>query len=68
MTGTREGAIARAHARFDSGAYLENLRRLVALPTESQMPERLPDLVRECTETLPDVMEGMGFETAVLEN
>lgn len=68
MTGTREGAIARAHARFDSGAYLENLRRLVAVPTESQMPERLPDLVRYCTETLPDVMEGMGFETAVLEN
>jgi acetylornithine deacetylase/succinyl-diaminopimelate desuccinylase-like protein len=68
MTGTREGAIARAHARFDSGAYLENLRRLVAVPTESQMPERLPDLVRYCAETLPDVMEGMGFETAVLEN
>lgn len=68
MTGTREGAIARAHARFDSGAYLENLRRLVAVPTESQMPERLPDLVRYCTESLPGVMDGMGFETALLEN
>lgn len=68
MTGTREGAIARARARFDSGAYLEDLRRLVAVPTESQMPDRLPDLARYCAETLPGVMAGMGFEAAVLEN
>lgn len=68
MTGTREGAIARAHARFDSGAYLDTLRWLVAVPTESQMPERLPDLVRYCAETESGVMDGMGFETTQLEN
>jgi acetylornithine deacetylase/succinyl-diaminopimelate desuccinylase-like protein len=68
MAGTREGAIATAWRMFDDGTYLTHLRRLVAVPTESQMPERLPDLRRYCAETLPSVMEGMGFTTEVLEN
>ncbi|WP_439577292.1 M20/M25/M40 family metallo-hydrolase [Elioraea sp.] len=68
MPGTRQRAIERAHESFDSGRYLAHLRRLVAMPTESQMPDRLPDLVRYCAETLPGVLDGMGFETAVLEN
>ena len=68
MAGTREGAIARAQGLYDDGTYLAHLRRLVAVPTESQMPDRLPDLRRYCAEALPGVMEGMGFETRLLEN
>ncbi len=68
MAGTREGAIARAYGIFDQGRYLEHLRRLVAVPTESQMPDRLPDLRRYCAEVLPGIVQGMGFNIQVLEN
>lgn len=68
MTGTREGAIAAAQALYDDGTYLSHLRRLVAVPTESQMADRLPDLHRYCAEVLPSVMDGMGFAMHLLEN
>ncbi len=68
MAGIREGAIARAQALYDDGTYLGHLRRLVAVPTESQMPGCLPELHRYCAEVLPGVMDGMGFETRLLEN
>lgn len=68
MAGTREGAIAAAQGLYDDGTYLSHLRRLVAVPTESQMPDRLPDLRRYCAEVLPGVMAGMGFDMQVLEN
>jgi acetylornithine deacetylase/succinyl-diaminopimelate desuccinylase-like protein len=68
MAGSREGAIARAGSCFDDGAYLAALRRLVAVPTESQMPDSLPALTRYCAETLPALMRGMGFETRLLDN
>ena len=35
MPGSREGAIARAHATYDDGRYLDALRALVAVPTET---------------------------------
>jgi acetylornithine deacetylase/succinyl-diaminopimelate desuccinylase-like protein len=68
MAGTREGAIAAARGLFDDGTYLAHLRSLVAVPTESQMPGCLPALQRYCAETLPAVMQGMGFTIDVLEN
>jgi acetylornithine deacetylase/succinyl-diaminopimelate desuccinylase-like protein len=68
MTASREGAIARAQACFDDGRYLASLRDLVAVPTESQMPDRLPDLRRYCAETLPPLLAPMGFACEVLEN
>ncbi len=68
MAGTREGAIAAAQGLYDDGTYLTHLRRLVAVPTESQMPDRLPDLHRYCADVLPGVMAGMGFDIRVLEN
>jgi acetylornithine deacetylase/succinyl-diaminopimelate desuccinylase-like protein len=68
MPGTREGAIARAQGRFDGGQFLDGLQRLVAVPTESQMPDSQPALRRYCTEALPTVLEGMGFALEVLEN
>ncbi|MGX9963988.1 M20/M25/M40 family metallo-hydrolase [Roseomonas sp. F4] len=68
MAGTRAGAIARAERCFDDGAYLEALRKLVAVPTESQLSDSLPALTRYCTETLPDLMRDMPFEQTVLPN
>jgi acetylornithine deacetylase/succinyl-diaminopimelate desuccinylase-like protein len=68
MAGSREGAIARAGRCHDEGAFLAALRRLVAVPTESQMPDSLPALTRYCAETLPALMDGMGFGHQVLDN
>jgi acetylornithine deacetylase/succinyl-diaminopimelate desuccinylase-like protein len=68
MAGSRDGAIARAGRGFDDGTFLAALRRLVALPTESQMPGSLPVLTRYCEETLPALLQGMGFATRVAAN
>lgn len=68
MAASREGAIARASRCFDDGNYLDALRRLVAVPTESQMPDSLPALTRYCAETIPALMAGMGFDHVVLDN
>ena len=43
---TREKVIECALADYDDGHYMAELRRRVAIPTESQNPERLPDLYR----------------------
>ena len=45
---TREGAIARARTGFDDGSFIERLRALVAVPTESHPPLRKPELERYC--------------------
>jgi acetylornithine deacetylase/succinyl-diaminopimelate desuccinylase-like protein len=68
MAGSREGAVARAQACFDDGRFLAALERLVAVPTESQIEGSLPALTRYCEETLPALMQGMGFATATLAN
>ncbi len=68
MSATRQGAIARAHRGFDSGEYLARLAALVAVPTESQIEGSLPALTRYCAETLPALMDGMGFALSVLDN
>jgi len=66
--GSRDGAIARAAGYFDEGRYLASLRRLVAVPTESQMPGREDALRRYCAEALAEEFDGMGFDLSVLDN
>ena len=68
MPASRESAIARAQACYDDGRYLAALRTLVAVPTESQMPERRPDLRRYCEQTVPPMIADMGFASVVLDN
>jgi hypothetical protein len=41
---SRDAAIAIAEKHFTSGAYKADLARRVAIPTESQNPERAADL------------------------
>ena len=44
MTGTRDGAIARAEKYFDEGGFLDELQRRVAIPTTSQEQGSMPAL------------------------
>ena len=65
---SRDAAIAGAHAIWDGGDYLTRLRALVAVPTESQMAERLGELHRYCDDVLGPMVRDIGFETMVLAN
>ncbi len=68
MTGTRAGALARAKAHLDRGALRDDLRRRVAIPTESQEPEQRPALDRYLREEISDALEAMGFSVEILPN
>ncbi len=68
MTGSRDGAIARAQQGFDDGSFVARLATLVAVPTESHPPLRKPDLERYCHEVLGPMVAALGFETQVLDN
>lgn len=68
MTGTRDGAVARAVETLDSGAFLNTLQRRVAIPTESQEPERLPDLHRYLAEEIAPSLAPSGYDTVILNN
>jgi len=48
MAGTREGAIARARKGFNDSSFIERLRALVTVPTESHPPLRKHELERYC--------------------
>ena len=58
---TRSAAIARAEAYFDSGAFREDLSRRVAIPTESQNPDRGPALARYIETEIKPAFEALGF-------
>jgi hypothetical protein len=52
MNGNRAAAVERAYNTFDDGRYLDLLQKLVAIPTESQVPARLLELYRYCSTTI----------------
>jgi acetylornithine deacetylase/succinyl-diaminopimelate desuccinylase-like protein len=58
---TRIEAIARAEDYFDTGGFQVDLARRVAMPTESQNPERTPVLVEYIETELKPAFEAMGF-------
>ncbi len=68
MTASRSGAIARARSYFRDGSYLDRLRALVAVPTQSFPPNHKPDLERYCRAVLGPMVAGLGFATEVLDN
>jgi len=68
MSGTRDGALARATTAFDNGAFLDDLRAWVAVPTESQEPARRPDLYRYCHEVIGPRLSGSGYRVQVFDN
>ena len=58
---TRDAAIARSIGTFTSGAFKATLARRIAIPTESQNPQRAADLARYLVdEMIPE--DGVGCE------
>ncbi|MFT8246111.1 M20/M25/M40 family metallo-hydrolase [Roseomonas sp. BN140053] len=68
MSGTRDGAVRRAQQLFDDGSFVERLRQLVAVPTESHPPQRKAELERYCHAVLGPMLAEMGFTVEVLPN
>jgi acetylornithine deacetylase/succinyl-diaminopimelate desuccinylase-like protein len=65
---TREAAIAAAERYFDQGFYRADLARRVAIPTESQVPERAPELARYLDAEMRPALEKLGFVCQILEH
>jgi acetylornithine deacetylase/succinyl-diaminopimelate desuccinylase-like protein len=65
---TRNDAIAGALAHFDSGAFLTDLERLVARPTESQIDGRLAELDAYLTDDITPWIAPLGFTSRILAN
>jgi acetylornithine deacetylase/succinyl-diaminopimelate desuccinylase-like protein len=65
---SRQDAVTRAANYFDSGAFLTDLTRRVAMPTESQGGDRLDVLKAYLTDEIIPAVERLGFICRVLEN
>src|SRR5712671_3929917 len=65
---SRATAIARAHAHFDDGAFLADLRRRVAIPSTSQEPERAGSLRSYLEDEMVPSLAPLGFTSRVLDN
>lgn len=63
---TREAAIAAAREHFDSGAFRKTLARRIAVPTESQNPQRGTELAAYLKDEIAPAFEAMGFTTQTL--
>lgn len=60
---TRDAAIARAETYFASGDFRKDLARRVAMPTESQNPDRAPMLDRYIETEMKPAFEALGFKS-----
>jgi acetylornithine deacetylase/succinyl-diaminopimelate desuccinylase-like protein len=65
---SRAAAIARAYSYFDSGAFLADLGRRVAIASSSQEPERAAELRRYLDEELKPALTALGFASRVFDN
>lgn len=68
MTATREQTIEWARASLESGDFVRHLAAMVAVPSESQIPERHPELGRYLAEVVAPMLTGIGFEIAIHPN
>ena len=64
----RQAGLERAARHYDGGAFLAELARLVAVPSESQDARGAPYLATYLTEHLRPMLENMGFLCQVLVN
>jgi catechol 2,3-dioxygenase-like lactoylglutathione lyase family enzyme len=64
----RAAAIARAHGYFDSGEFLVDLRRRVAIPSTSQEPERASALRGYLEDEMVPSLAPLGFTSRILDN
>ena len=65
---SRQAALDRAAAHYDSGRFVAELARLIAVPSESQEARGAPHLAAYLTEHLRPALEHMGFVCRVLVN
>lgn len=65
---SRAAAIDRAHAAFDGGEFLADLRRRVAIPSTSQEPERAGALRGYLEDEMVPSLAQLGFVPHVLDN
>ena len=65
---SRERAIAHAEKYFDEGGFFADLARRVAIPTESQNPERGADLRRYLDGEMQSSFERLGFSCRIFDN
>src|SRR3954471_24245693 len=63
---SRAAAISRAEAYLDSGAFKSDLARRVAIPTESQNPQRREELARYLSSEIAPALEKLGFTCRTL--
>ena len=64
---SRQEAIARAEVYFDSGGFRQDLARRVAMPTESQNPERAAVLADYIESEMKPALERLGFTCRTLQ-
>jgi acetylornithine deacetylase/succinyl-diaminopimelate desuccinylase-like protein len=65
---SRAQAIHAAERYFDDGRFFDDLARRVAIPTESQNPERAGALARYLEAELAETLEHLGFECRMVPN
>jgi acetylornithine deacetylase/succinyl-diaminopimelate desuccinylase-like protein len=65
---SRERAIAQAEKYFDEGGFFADLARRVAIPTESQNPDRGADLKRYLAGEMQPSFERLGFGCRIFDN
>ncbi|HCP01403.1 MAG TPA: hypothetical protein DIT35_07905, partial [Rhodospirillaceae bacterium] len=68
MTGSREGAVARAADGFDTGDFVAGLARLVAQPTQSQLIDAHLSLGSYFVYTIGPELRTLGFALDILDN
>jgi acetylornithine deacetylase/succinyl-diaminopimelate desuccinylase-like protein len=68
VTGDRDAATARAARQFDDGSFVAGLARLVACPTQSQLPGAGPALRGYFTDALGPELARLGFALEILDN
>src|SRR5258707_12608278 len=65
---TRPAAIAAAERYFDEGGFVADLARRVAIPTESQVEERLPVLHAYLADEIAPSLARLGFQSEIVAN
>ncbi len=65
---SREAAISGIETYFDTDIFFDDLSRRVAIRTESQDPERKPDLQAYLTDEMSPFLEAMGFQCETFDN
>lgn len=65
---SRQLAIDNITQHFDSGAFMHDLARRVAIKTESQIPESHPFLLTYLTDEIGPALQQMGYDIQILDN